>query len=91
MKNARSCREPQKNNDIFLVAHKRGGAVRAWPLRNNTVFEALKQVLGNCLWPLSLRGVKGLGLSGQATEEKKFCGFPNSEQIARLCRKIDLC
>ena len=43
-------------------ATKRGGRVRAWPLRKKTVFEAPKNV-----WSLSSRGG---GLSGLATKKK---------------------
>ena len=60
--------KPQKNN--FLVARPlRGGGVKAWPLRKNTVFEALRKIRGKNLWPLSSRreGDKAL-VAGQLTK-----------------------
>jgi len=45
--------KPQKITVFFIgPATMRGWGVRAWPLRKKSVFEDLKKILGNFLWPL---------------------------------------
>ena len=60
-----------KSNFFSGPATKRGGGGKAWPLRKNTFFEALKKIYG----PLSWRG----GIPGRATKKRPlfFSGFPN--------------
>ena len=51
-------------------ATKRGGGVRAWPLRENTVFWSSKKILEKNLWQLSSRGG-----GGKATEKRPLFFF----------------
>ena len=63
-------REAAKKSVFFIgPATKRGRGVRAWPLRKNTFFEALKKILENMLWPLSSRG-RGGGKASMASALK---------------------